>query len=292
MKKQPDNKSHNSEFNINRFYLNYIIKDIESVLPDKPDIRELSKICYRSVRQMYRDFFSATGYTINEYVRKRRLSDTLLKLKDTKLNISETARQCGYSSQQSFCREVKEITGVSALRLKNSERIFYFPRFDASEFLHVHIKTEELPRTFYFDYLDSSTEKIELNAVRYITKFYPNISGRIFGRYLKSENGLFRYRIYIEDKSENSLIFNDSKKQISKIWTQPRLYAKLFISDFSEIKEAKDYLSDKWTEKYNFQKTFHPAFEEFILSKGKLKKTVLFMTVKNPDNSIKSTMAR
>ncbi|MCL2665857.1 MAG: AraC family transcriptional regulator, partial [Defluviitaleaceae bacterium] len=104
-----------------------ILKYIESNLPEKLDNDLIKDAGFFSCAQMYRSFYSVTGHTVKEYVRKRRLSDALALVKFSDMTFTEAALMCGYSSHQSFCREVKKTLGITPSEYKNNESYFFFP---------------------------------------------------------------------------------------------------------------------------------------------------------------------
>ena len=54
--------------------------------------------------QLNRDFISATGYSVSEYIRRLRLSNALCMIKFSHYPTADIAYACGYSSQQALCR--------------------------------------------------------------------------------------------------------------------------------------------------------------------------------------------
>ncbi|MBQ4573818.1 MAG: helix-turn-helix transcriptional regulator [Clostridia bacterium] len=71
--------------------------------------------------KLYNDFVSAVGYTPNEYIRRRRLSIALSLITASEKSMTEISHICGYSSQQSFCREIKAILGITASEYKKRQ---------------------------------------------------------------------------------------------------------------------------------------------------------------------------
>ena len=69
----------------------------------------LSNVGYASHAKLYRSFYSLTGHSVKEYVRKRRLSNALALIKTSDMGLADIAFQCGYSSHQALCRAVRQI---------------------------------------------------------------------------------------------------------------------------------------------------------------------------------------
>ncbi|MDF2686155.1 MAG: hypothetical protein K0S55_1336, partial [Clostridia bacterium] len=57
--------------------INQIINYIENNLMLDFETKLLPKLGYVSPRQLYREFYSLTGHSVKEYIRKRRLSNAL-----------------------------------------------------------------------------------------------------------------------------------------------------------------------------------------------------------------------
>ena len=82
--------------------------------------------------QLYRDFYSVTGHTASEYIRRRRLSNALALIKTSQFPLADIAYQCGFSSQQALNRAVRQTVGMTPLAYKNSEAWYFFPPYTGS----------------------------------------------------------------------------------------------------------------------------------------------------------------
>ena len=97
-------------------HLQRIIKAVDFIerhLNDAFSLTDVSRAAFSSLSYMHRIFYQMTGFTMKEYIRKRRLSNAALQLaqgRDTVLSISLGA---GFDSAESFTRAFKQQFGVS-----------------------------------------------------------------------------------------------------------------------------------------------------------------------------------
>ena len=105
-------------------YFPAVIADIEAHLFERLHIEDFARRYYISPMQLNRHFYSITGYSVNEYIRKRRLSDALAQIKASAFPLADIAQNCGYSSQQALCREIKDTLRITATAYKNGNTCF------------------------------------------------------------------------------------------------------------------------------------------------------------------------
>ncbi|CCF12813.1 bacterial regulatory helix-turn-helix s, AraC family protein [Brevibacillus laterosporus GI-9] len=80
------------------------IEFIEKNLQEEVKITEISsKSCF-SAFHFQRIFQAITGFSVQEYIRSRRLSEAAVLLKETRKNILEIALFFQYGSQEAFTR--------------------------------------------------------------------------------------------------------------------------------------------------------------------------------------------
>lgn len=80
---------------------------LEDHLTEDIPMADLSRVCGYSMSHLYRVFSGMTGYTIMEYVRKRRLSTAYYMLNVTKKTILDIALDLNYDSHEAFTRAFK-----------------------------------------------------------------------------------------------------------------------------------------------------------------------------------------
>lgn len=82
---------------------------------------EAAQEAYMSLSNFYRYFTSLTGFTFKEYIRKRRLSESLNNLRDNKRNILDVALQCLFESNESFSRAFRKEFGMNPSQYRKNQ---------------------------------------------------------------------------------------------------------------------------------------------------------------------------
>lgn len=92
--------------------MNKSIEMIEANLAGKVSRRDLAAVAYCSEYQYHRTFTLATGMTLGEYIRKRRLSKAAAEIQAGS-KVMDVALKYGYESPESFARAFKALHGVA-----------------------------------------------------------------------------------------------------------------------------------------------------------------------------------
>lgn len=98
--------------------MNLAVDYIENNLEGTVDTSEASKIAACSEFHFQRMFAFITGVTVNEYVRRRRMTCAAFDLMETNSKVLDVALKYGYESPTSFNRAFQSIHGVSPSRAK------------------------------------------------------------------------------------------------------------------------------------------------------------------------------
>ncbi|NCA68029.1 MAG: AraC family transcriptional regulator, partial [Clostridia bacterium] len=96
-------------------YINDVLLYIEKYLMTEIDPNSISKHHFISLSQLYRDFYAFTGYSIKEYIRKRRISNICEKIKCSDIPLAVIADESGCQTQQAFHKQFKSIVGMTPL---------------------------------------------------------------------------------------------------------------------------------------------------------------------------------
>jgi AraC-like DNA-binding protein/DNA gyrase inhibitor GyrI len=101
---------------------------VESRLEENIEIEKLAQEAFMSCSNYYRMFFALTGYSVKEYIRRRRISSAVNCIKEMDVSIMDTALKFGYESNEAFTRAFKRITGYPPSAFRNSNLNYSFER--------------------------------------------------------------------------------------------------------------------------------------------------------------------
>ncbi|WNS41481.1 AraC family transcriptional regulator [Paenibacillus sp. MMS20-IR301] len=255
---------------------------IEKHLYEDIPLEQAAQAGYTSLMQLYREFYTYTGHSVKEYIRKRRLSEALGLIKYSQLPLAEIAYTCGYSSQQALCKYVKSSTAMTPLAYQKSEASYYFPRFDSEPVRQVTVTAETIPKTLHMKFYHPRQQGIEQQAVDALHVHLPGYQGRLFGRDGEPQDGLFCYKLAVEyDSGLVNKLIHTIFEEITVVPELSLTFAKTAVrSDDNEIGLAWDYLYLKWLRTSMFEQDDGHYFEEYICKSGEVKKLVLYMPVR------------
>ena len=100
--------------------LNEMIKYIEDNLDSQIDFNKLSKITNINLFILERIFMFLTDMTINEYIKKRRLSRAFEEIRNTNCKIIDIAFKYQYNSASSFNRAFKNLFNMTPTECRKS----------------------------------------------------------------------------------------------------------------------------------------------------------------------------
>jgi len=263
-------------------YMRSIFRFIESNLPAELDITLLSNTGYVSYDKLYRDFYSVTGHSVKEYVRKRRLSNALALIKTSEMELTGIAVQCGYSSHQALCRAVRGTLGLTPSQYRREETYFFFPPFDGVSLHSVTVSNDTIPRALRLPFYHSSLTSIENAAVGTFLRLFPDYSGRIFGRNGRQRGSKFCYELYLTDTSRDySALTSHGFERPQEVPEFAAMFATSTIrNDEAKINAAWDYLYADWLRNSMFEYTDEPYCEEYILKNGRAVKLRLYLPIR------------
>lgn len=231
-------------------YFPAVIADIEGHLFEKQTVEDIARRYFISPMQLNRHFYSATGYSVNEYIRKRRLSDALAQIKASAFSLADIAHNCGYSSQQALCREIKETLHMTATAYKNGNACFFFPPYSRESYCQIAVAKNVIPLTRRLDYFHSKKTGLEDRAVQQFLVQNPTFTGRLFGRNGEQKNGLFCYELYAENNCE---IHEEGFRPMGEVPSYTALFAVAGVHNQERhINMAWDYLYNRWLAQSTF----------------------------------------
>lgn len=102
-------------------YLGVVSRSIEYIeknIMEELTLEEIAKESYLSPFHFHRVFSAFTGFSVMEYIRKRKLNIAVKVLKEGKKTILETAVEFGYGSNESFSRAVMKEFGCKPSEIR------------------------------------------------------------------------------------------------------------------------------------------------------------------------------
>ena len=101
---------------IERF--NYCMEYIEKHLMEKIDYEKLAEIMNCPAYHFQRMFFYMTSISLNEYIRRRKMSLAAVELRDNGVKVIDIALKYGYESPTAFNRAFQSIHGIAPSMVK------------------------------------------------------------------------------------------------------------------------------------------------------------------------------
>ncbi|KOY81530.1 AraC family transcriptional regulator [Lysinibacillus macroides] len=98
--------------------IQHAIDYIEEHLEDKLTITHIAAQSYFSAFHFQRLFQAITGFSVQQYIRKRRLSEAAVLLATTAHNILEIAIRFQYGSQEAFTRAFVQYMGITPAKYR------------------------------------------------------------------------------------------------------------------------------------------------------------------------------
>jgi len=95
---------------------------IEANLETDISLKDVSTAAFSSLSYFHRVFYYLTGYTLKEYIRKRRLAKAAFELVNTNKQIIDIALNSFYESPESFARAFKKQYNLSPRQFRNEKQ--------------------------------------------------------------------------------------------------------------------------------------------------------------------------
>lgn len=101
---------------------------IEAHLGEHIESERIAAAAYMSLPHLYRIFYAATGHTVMDYIRKRRISQAADALRHSRDPVLDIALQSGFESYRTFASSFKRSTGVTPGMYRRADSYFSFER--------------------------------------------------------------------------------------------------------------------------------------------------------------------
>lgn len=275
---------------------------IEEKLGDDIKVDDVANRSGYSSYHFQRIFQAVTGFAFKEYLRKRRLSESVKTLRSSKVSIIHIASNCGYLSQEAYTRAFKAEFGLTpgAVRRGNGEEISTLGKIEiASQELckmeSLHIRKPQI----------ICIDPLSVVGVKYSADLNKDYFSRIadayedFGirkHFERIENRMypgFPFGIPMEYTSEGAFEFfiGEQVKQVGKLDGELSLcsirggrYARFAIDgNLSHVREVWRYIYGRWLENSNYELREDFDFEIINVGRSLLPKRVvmdIFIPVK------------
>lgn len=102
--------------------LNKVVHYIERNLEYEIDEKEIEKLAYCSVYHFKRTFTFLSGISLQEYIRRRRLSRAAMELHDPAIKVIDIAVKYGYNSPDAFTRAFQNLHGMTPTEARDYKR--------------------------------------------------------------------------------------------------------------------------------------------------------------------------
>lgn len=99
---------------------------IEEHLNEEINLETLARTGFVSLMQLYREFYSLSGHSIKDYIRKRRISNACAEIKNSDATITDIALANGFDSLPAFSKIFKKIIGLTPLEYKRRSLFYTF----------------------------------------------------------------------------------------------------------------------------------------------------------------------
>lgn len=245
-------------------HLQKAVDYIEKNLDHPISLKEVSKEAFSSLSYFHRIFYFLTGYTVKEYIRKRRLSHAADALHRTKHRVIDIALSTGYETPETFARAFQKEFGMnpSEFRRNNQEyslfeKIDIHQKYEVSPFAKLDFKLN-LEYVFYKKVLvrgfqlHTSLEKVQQGSIadfantvlknKMLEEHFDLHRSPLFGVYTNmGDKNEFDYTIGC---LESACIKPSGKLQSYEIPSSR--YAKFVLEDMRYIMQAWYYIYGYW----------------------------------------------
>ncbi len=104
--------------------MNEVVRYVEENLTEAIDYDRVAEIACCSKQQVQRLFSYLTGYTLTEYIKRRRLTLCAFELQQQKTKVIEITGRYGYESHASFARAFRDYHGISPTQARDKSAVF------------------------------------------------------------------------------------------------------------------------------------------------------------------------
>jgi AraC family transcriptional regulator len=272
---------------------------IEHRLTESLTLEEIAGVAAMSLPNLYRLFHSLTGHPIKEYIRKRRINEAAICLRDTELPTIDIGYRCGFESYPTFIKTFKRLTGLTPGQYRRSQLVYSFERMNLNE--HVcYLEERQLSERF------PEVRVIRLNPQKgighlFVSEFENGIETAAIDHFrerLSSHrvdlNGLrlFGWNVDMEDETKPfgyQLLAVDLMNQAENL-KHPELYSMTLNGGLYAVARtpsvAEDSIQNTWNRLFSewlprsvFEQGKHEFIEEYVLNRDQIVRMKLYLPV-------------
>ncbi|MGH4123400.1 MAG: AraC family transcriptional regulator [Clostridium sp.] len=158
---------------------------IEENLTTDISLTEIANKSYCSLSYFHQLFHALVGYSIKEYVRKRRLAESAYELVSTKYKILDIALKYGYETPESFTRAFSKMYGLTPSKYRNNNKHkVFFKKRDLNE-----IKYKNIGGAFMMEPIIIEKDEFKVIGIDVKTSFedmhFPELIHSLWDRYFQ-----------------------------------------------------------------------------------------------------------
>lgn len=235
--------------------LNEMVKYIEENLDCEIDFDKLSQITNTNLFILERIFMFLTNMTINEYIKKRRLSKAFEEIRNTDARIIDIAFKYQYNSAASFNRAFKRLFGITPRECRKG----------IGDYKIIPIEYFEPKKEKYcFDYRLKKLDSITLYCYHVSSKNFRDFLYKIKNLYKNVQpteiyeqfNAIGMYGIFLKvDSTYNYYLGSDKYfPDLEKFEIEENEYAEFRLAsrEQNEIVNLEKRISNQWLPSTNY----------------------------------------
>lgn len=255
-----------------------VIDHIEDHLRVDLTIRQLAKAFHMSPYYFQRVFYAVTGFTVNKYIRNRRLTEAANELKSTSKSILEIAVDFEYGSQEAFSRAFQSQYGLTPLKYRK----YHLPislchklvvKDSVSEVLDIQHSIMLLDEQYVFGYAYKANQEYFKDIPNFYNEFG---SRRRYNDILKRTNPAYAYGIVCDDENFTFVIGEktDNLTQVKKGYRHIKLakghYAVFDITgSIKQLQNTWRYIYGEWFDESEYVRDEGEDFEVIDVNRSK-----------------------
>ncbi|MEC0259008.1 helix-turn-helix domain-containing protein [Paenibacillus lautus] len=272
---------------------------IEHRLTESLTLEEIAGVAAMSLPNLYRLFHSLTGHPIKEYIRKRRINEAAICLRDTDLPTIDIGYRCGFESYPTFIKTFKRLTGLTPGQYRRSQLVYSFERMNLNEhvcYLEERQLSERFPEVrvirlnpqqgighLFVSEFENGIETAAIDHFRErLTSHRVDLNGlRLFGWNvdMEDETKPFGYQLLAVDLMNQAE--NLKHRELYSMTLNGGLYAVARTPSVAEdsIQNTWNRLFSEWLPRSVFEQGKHEFIEEYVLNQDQIVRMKLYLPV-------------